>query len=418
MINASIITIGDELLIGQVMDTNSAWIAQQLNITGINLRRRVAVGDVANDIKNALDEEKKHADIILLTGGLGATPDDITKSVLCEYFGGNLIVHPETLAWIKNLFEVIIKRPMIQRNLKQAEVPDNCKVIMNKRGSAPGMWFEQDKKIFISMPGVPHEMKGMMEDIIPELNTHFKLPAIMHRTLLTIGVGESFLADLIIDFENALPSHIKLAYLPNFGIVRLRLSAAGDKKTIDKEMNDLFNKLQILVKPYMVTNKDETMEEVIGNLLLQKKKTLSTAESCTGGYIAHLITSRAGSSEFYEGSIISYSYKAKENLLNVNEEDLEKHGAVSEKIVCQMATGILNKIKSDYTIAVSGIMGPGGGTPDKPVGTVWIATGNNQNLISRKFNLRFDRQKNIQVTAVTALNMLREFILEEYKNEA
>jgi len=418
MINASIITIGDELLIGQVMDTNSAWIAQQLNITGINLRRRVAVGDVANDIKNALDEEKKHADIILLTGGLGATPDDITKSVLCEYFGGNLIVHPETLAWIKNLFEVIIKRPMIQRNLKQAEVPDNCKVIINKRGSAPGMWFEQDNKIFISMPGVPHEMKGMMEDIIPALNTHFKLPAIMHRTLLTIGVGESFLADLIIDFENALPSHIKLAYLPNFGIVRLRLSAAGDKKTIDKEMNDLFNKLQILVKPYMVTNKDETMEEVIGNLLLQKKKTLSTAESCTGGYIAHLITSRAGSSEFYEGSIISYSYKAKENLLNVNEEDLEKHGAVSEKIVCQMATGILNKIKSDYTIAVSGIMGPGGGTPDKPVGTVWIATGNNQNLISRKFNLRFDRQKNIQVTAVTALNMLREFILEEYKNEA
>lgn len=414
MINASIITIGDELLIGQVIDTNSAWMAQQLNIAGIRLRRRIAVGDVWNEIRKALDEEKKDADIILITGGLGPTPDDITKQVLCEYFSGKMIVHEETLAHIKHLFEVVLKRPMIERNLKQAEVPDNCKVIFNTRGTAPGMWFEQDGKIFISMPGVPHEMKGMMEDaVIPALTKHFTFPHIAHRTLLTIGVGESFLADLIADFETALPPHIKLAYLPNFRLVRLRLSASGNlKAAINKELDDLFTRLQQLVKPYMVTSEDETMEEVVGKLLLEKKKTMCTAESCTGGYIAYLLTSRPGSSAYYEGSIVGYSYKAKENLLQVNEQDLKEHGAVSEIIVKQMAAGALHNIRSDYAIAVSGIMGPGGGMPGKPVGTVWIAVGNDQRLVSRKFNLRFDRQRNIQVTAVNALNMLREFILE------
>lgn len=415
MINASIITIGDELLIGQVIDTNSAWMAQQLNNAGIRLRRRVAVGDARNEIREALDEEKKHADIILITGGLGPTSDDITKPVLCEYFGGKMIVHEQTLAHIKHLFEVVLKRTMIERNLKQAEVPDNCKVIINLRGTAPGMWFEQDGKIFISMPGVPHEMKGMMVDeVIPSLAKHFILPHITHRTLLTIGVGESFLADLIVDFETALPAYIKLAYLPNFALVRLRLSALGtDKDIIVTELDNLFLQLQQLVKQYMVTNEDKTMEEVVGKLLLEKKKTLCTSESCTGGYIAHLVTSRPGSSAYYEGSIVSYSYKAKENLLQVNEQDLKEHGAVSEIIVRQMAAGALHNIRSDYAIAVSGIMGPGGGLPEKPVGTVWIAVGNDQRLVSRKFNLRFDRQRNIRITAVNALNMLREFILED-----
>jgi nicotinamide-nucleotide amidase len=313
------------------------------------------------------------------------------------------------------LFEVVLKKPIIERNLKQADVPDNCKVIFNKRGSAPGMWFEQNGKIFISMPGVPHEMKGMMtDDVIPALAKHFTFPHIAHRTLLTIGVGESFLADLIIDFENALPAHIKLAYLPNFGLVRLRLSGSGSSKDIiDEELNSLFSRLQQLVQPYMVTNKDESMEEVLGRLLLNKKKTMCTAESCTGGYIAHLVTSRPGSSAYYEGSIVSYSYKAKENLLQVDEQHLKEQGAVSEIVVREMAAGALHKIKSDYAIAVSGIMGPGGGMPGKPVGTVWIAAGNDKRLVSRKFNLRFDRQRNIQITAVNALNMLREFILED-----
>ena len=415
MINASIITIGDELLIGQVIDTNSAWMAQQLNAAGIQLRRRVAVGDVWNEITEALDEEKQHADIILLTGGLGPTSDDITKPVLCAYFDGKMMVHPETLEHIKHLFEEVLKRPMIERNLKQAEVPDNCKVIFNSRGTAPGMWFEQGGKIFVSMPGVPHEMKGMMiDEVLPALARHFTFPHIAHRTLLTIGVGESFLADLIIDFETALPPHIRLAYLPNFGLVRLRLSASGaDKATMNRELDEHFIHLQQLVKPYLVTTTDEGMEEVVGRLLLQKKKTVCTAESCTGGYIAHLITARPGSSAYYEGSIVSYSYKAKENLLQVKEQDLKEQGAVSEMIVRQMAAGALHNIRSDYAIAVSGIMGPEGGMPGKPVGTVWIAVGNNKELISRKFNLRFDRTRNIQITAVTALNMLREFILND-----
>ena len=414
MINASIITIGDELLIGQVIDTNSAWMAQQLNMAGINLRRRVAVGDNRIDIIEALDEEKKLSDIILITGGLGPTSDDITKTVLCEYFSGKMIMHEESLAHIKHLFETVLKRPMIDSNLKQAEVPDNCTVIFNTRGTAPGMWFEENGKIFVSMPGVPHEMKGMMETVVPELKKQFTFPHIAHRTLLTIGVGESYLADLIREFEVALPPHIKLAYLPNFGQVRLRLSSAGNNKNlIIEELNTFFIDLQQRVKECMVTNEDITFVEVISNLLIEKKKTVCTAESCTGGYLAHLLTTIPGSSAYFEGSLVSYSYKAKENMLQVSHSDLELHGAVSEIVVRQMAVGALHNFKTNYAIAVSGIMGPGGGMPGKPVGTVWIAVGNNSKLESRKFNLRFDRQKNIDITAINALNMLREFILSE-----
>lgn len=414
MINASIITIGDELLIGQVIDTNSAWMAQQLNMAGINLRRRVAVGDNRIDIIEALDEEKKLSDIILITGGLGPTSDDITKTVLCEYFSGKMIMHEESLAHIKHLFETVLKRPMIDSNLKQAEVPDNCTVIFNTRGTAPGMWFEENGKIFVSMPGVPHEMKGMMETVVPELKKRFTFPHIAHRTLLTIGVGESYLADLIREFEVALPPHIKLAYLPNFGQVRLRLSSAGNNKNlIIEELNTLFIDLQQRVKECMVTNEDITFVEVISKLLIEKKKTVCTAESCTGGYLAHLLTTIPGSSAYFEGSLVSYSYKAKENMLQVSHSDLELHGAVSEIVVRQMAVGALHNFKTNYAIAVSGIMGPGGGMPGKPVGTVWIAVGNNSKLESRKFNLRFDRQKNIDITAINALNMLREFILSE-----
>ncbi|MEO8770392.1 MAG: CinA family nicotinamide mononucleotide deamidase-related protein [Ferruginibacter sp.] len=413
MINVSIITIGDELLIGQVIDTNSAWMAQELNKAGISVKRRVAVGDVADDIVKALDEESIHADIILLTGGLGPTADDITKPLLCKYFNGKMIIDEGALANVKYLFEMIFKRPITERNLKQAEVPDNCKVIPNKRGSAPGMLFEKKGKIFISMPGVPHEMKGMMEtDVIPFLIKKFTVPHIAHRTLITFGIGESMINDMILDFENALPSHIKLAYLPNYGMVRLRLTSSGENKdAIETEIDQSFSQLKQLVKAYMITDIDETMEQVLGKLLLQKNKTMCTAESCTGGYIAHLITSVSGSSSFYDGSVVSYSYKAKEDLLGVREKTLLEKGAVSEDVVIEMAKGALQKIKSNYAIAVSGIMGPNGGTPDKPVGTVWVAVGNNEKMLTRKFHFRFERKLNIQLTATNALNLLREFIM-------
>ena len=410
----SIITIGDELLIGQVIDTNSAWMAQQLNKAGIGVSRRVAVGDKWDDIWKALDEESQHADIILITGGLGPTADDITKPLLCKYFNGNMIISEAALENVRYLFEKVFKRELTDRNIKQAEVPDSCTVINNKRGTAPGMWFEKNGKVFVSMPGVPHEMKGMMEtDVIPLLIKKFEVSQILHRTLMTFGIGESMLADLVEDLENSLPENIKLAYLPNYGMVRLRLTAIAEKeKKLDEELDEVFYRFQEKVKPYLVTNLDEKMEEVVGKLLIRKQKKVSTAESCTGGYIAHLLTSIPGSSAFYDGSIVSYSYKAKEDLLQVNEKALLEFGAVSEEIVLQMAKGALEKIGTDYTIAVSGIMGPGGGTADKPTGTVWMAAGNRERLVTRKMHFRYERTINIHLTAVQALNLLREVILE------
>ncbi|MEO6254458.1 MAG: CinA family nicotinamide mononucleotide deamidase-related protein [Ferruginibacter sp.] len=422
MIQASIITIGDELLIGQVIDTNSAWMAEELNKAGIRVVRRVAVGDVWDEIWTALDEEQKHADIILMTGGLGPTADDITKPLLCKYFDGKMIIHEETRQNVIDIFSKL-NRPLIERNLKQAEVPDTCTAFLNKRGSAPGMLFRKphpsspggEGKVFISMPGVPHEMKGFMtDDVIPLLLQEFKFPTIIHKTLLTAGLGESFLAELIKDFEEALPAHIKLAFLPNYGMVRLRLSATGfNTAETENDIHGLFETLKTLVKDYLVTDTDEPMQNVVGQLLISKGKTMCTAESCTGGFISHLLTVIPGSSKFYVGTIVSYSYQAKEDLLQVDKSTLETKGAVSEEVVLQMARGALQHIKSDYVIAVSGIMGPGGGLPDKPAGTVWIAVGNKDNLQAQKLYFRFDRMRNIQLTAVNALNLLRKFILAE-----
>ena len=422
MTQASIITIGDELLIGQVIDTNSAWMAQELNKAGIRIVRRVAVADVWDEIWTALDEEQKHADIILITGGLGPTADDITKPLLCKYFGGKMVVDEKSRQNIMQIF-TRMNRPIIERNLKQAEVPDVCKVLLNKRGTAPGMWFtkahsssaEGEEKIFVSMPGVPFEMKGMMEDdVIPMLVKQFKFPAIIHKTLLTAGVGESFLAELIQEFEEALPKHIKLAYLPNYGMVRLRLSATGfDGAATESEVQEYFNQLKSKVAEYLVTDLDEPMEKVVGKLLLSKEKTMCTAESCTGGYIAHLITAMPGSSAFYNGSIVSYSNSVKEDLLGVENTTLQSHGAVSEQTVIEMAKGALANLKTDYAIAVSGIMGPDGGSTEKPVGTVWIAVGSKDGIETHKVSFRFDRMRNIQLTATTALNFLRKFIISE-----
>lgn len=584
-VNAAIITIGDELLIGQTIDTNSAFIAQELNKIGIWVKRRVAIGDVKEEILNALNEQSKDCQVIIITGGLGPTADDITKPSLCEYFDSKLIVNEAALQNVKDIFTKL-NRPLIERNLKQAEVPDKCLVLQNKRGTAPGMWFsptpttslkaldpakdpsrwegyeesgslleeetvgyryadpvfysllkeyclrfrsnptqgeevlwnllkskqlegykfrrqhiidkyiadfvclkekiivevdglihqlpenklsdqqrtevlnhfgfevirftneevlnetdkvliniltaiknQQNKKnlshlssptggqgaVFISLPGVPHEMKGLMLDsVIPKLKETFQLPVVLHRTLLTSGIGESMLAESIADFENKLPAHIKLAYLPAYGMVRLRLTARGaDKTAIEKELDGLFDELKSLTKEWMIAGEDITLQEAIVKQLKSKNKTLSTAESCTGGNIAHLITSIPGSSAVYNGSIVSYANAAKEDILHVKEETLRLFGAVSEQTVIEMIHGALNQLKTDYAIATSGIMGPDGGTPEKPVGTVWIAIGNRKQIKTTKARFRFDRARNIELTTHTALTMLYRFVKEQ-----
>lgn len=412
---ASIITIGDELLMGQVIDTNSAYLAKELNKIGISLKHRIAVGDDANDIIAALESESKLAKIVILTGGLGPTADDITKPVLCKYFGGKLITHQETLDHITNLFTSVLNRPMIERNIKQSEVPDVCTVLMNKVGTAPGMMFEKDDVLFFSLPGVPYEMIWLMENkvipILVEKNIH---TFIQHKTLITFGAGESFIAERLVDFENNLPSNIKLAYLPNYGMVRLRLTAYGSNKAeITKNIHHHFQKLKDLVNDILLTDEDLTMEALIGKLLLERNQTVATAESCTGGYIAHLITSVAGSSDYYEGSVISYSYAAKEKVLHVEKNILEQYGAVSEQTVSLMAKNVLTLLNTDYSVAVSGIMGPGGKTADKPVGTVWMAVASKQKVVTKLFRFRFDRKKNIELTAMNALVLLRELIVDK-----
>ncbi len=428
-VNASIITIGDELLIGQTIDTNSAFIAQELNRIGVWVRRRVAVGDVKKDIVKAMDEERLYADIIILTGGLGPTADDITKPLLCEYFGGKLVVSQAVLDHVKYLFEKVYMRtgPMLQRNLDQALVPDVCTVLHNARGSAPGMWFDvnpdgvrhngadssEGRKVFISLPGVPHEMKGLMTDeVIPRLEGAFVMPAIIHRTAFTAGQGESMIAETLTSFEVSLPPGIKLAYLPSYGMVKLRLTARGaDKSAVETLVEPYFKQLQELVAPILVTDQDEGLEVVIGKILSGMNKTVGTAESCTGGYIAQLLTSVPGSSGYYKGGVVSYANEVKQGILGVQQSTLDANGAVSEETVIEMVKGALRVLKTDYALATSGIMGPGGGSEVKPVGTVWIAVGDEGSIRTLKLNLRFDRARNTSLAALNALNLLRRFIL-------
>lgn len=409
-VTASIITIGDELLIGQTIDTNSAFIGKELNKCGVWLKRRLAVGDDKNEILKALENESRDVGIVIITGGLGPTADDITKPVLCEYFKAGIIVNQEALENVRWIFQKL-NRPLQDVNLRQAEVPDNCIVLPNKRGTAPGMWFEKDGVVYVSLPGVPHEMKGLMTDsVIPRIKEKFTLPNIEHRTLLVAGKGESEISELLQDFEKALPPHIKLAYLPAYGLVRLRLTGKGGE-SITSEVEDAFARMKPLVAPWLVADTDISLVDAVSRLLRSLKKTVTTAESCTGGYIAHLITSLPGSSDIYPGSIISYANEVKQELLDVDKETIRTYGAVSEETVIEMADGALKKIHADYAVAVSGIMGPGGGWSDKPAGTVWIAVADRNRTQASKFFFRFDRARNIELTANTALNMLRKFIL-------
>lgn len=409
-IKASILTIGDELLIGQTIDTNSAWIATSLNNIGISIQRRVAVGDEWGAIWNALEEEGAKSNIVLITGGLGPTSDDITKPLLCEYFGGKLVTDQDALDNVIEIFTKKLNRPLIERNLKQAEVPNNCVVIQNKRGTAPGMWFEKNGVIFVSMPGVPHEMKGMMENfVMPTLLKKFNIAPIHHRTLLTAGIGESFLAEKLIAFEKSLPENIKLAYLPNYGMVRLRLT---DLKSNSESLliDEQFEILKSTIKDYMVVDQDLSLQEVVAKKLMNSGKTISIAESCTGGYISHLITQMAGSSQYFLGSVVSYSNEMKQDALQVPEEILKEHGAVSIQTVEMMAKGIRLLSKSDFGLATSGIMGPGGGTDEKPVGFVCVGFSSETKTVSTSFQFRFDRRRNIELTAINALDFLRKNI--------
>ena len=586
-VNAAIITIGDELLIGQTIDTNSAFIAQQLNKIGIWVKRRIAIGDVKEEILKSLKEQSEDCDVIIITGGLGPTADDITKPALCEYFNSKLVVDDGTLQNVKDIFTKL-NRPLIERNLKQAEVPDNCIVLPNKRGTAPGMWFgpspgtivkvedgakapsrwevedqseslaeeetvgyrytdpifysllkefslkhrsnptqaedvlwnllkskkledykfrrqhiidrfiadfvclkekliieidglihqlpenqisdqqrtkvlnrlgfevirftndqvvhetndtlsnilsalrkQKEKEsllnissptggqgarpIIISLPGVPHEMKGLITDsVIPKMQQSFDLPVVLHKTLLTSGIGESMIAEAIVDFENNLPPHVKLAYLPAYGMVRLRLTARGSTgEVIDAELDHLSTQLKSLVQEWMVADEDITLHQAVIQLLKSKNKTISTAESCTGGNTAHLLTSISGSSAVYKGSVVSYANEAKQNLLHVKNETLKQFGAVSEQTVHEMVEGALEQLNTDYAIATSGIMGPGGGTAEKPVGTIWIAVANKEKIKTSKQFFRFDRERNIELTSHTASTMLFRFVKEQ-----
>ena len=414
-IKASIITIGDELLIGQVIDTNSAYIAQSLNKIGVTVTKRIAVGDDKNAILDALSNASKQSNIVIITGGLGPTADDITKPLLNEYFGGKLVIHQPSLDHITDIFLNKYKRPLIERNIKQAEVPDVCEVLFNENGTAPGMLFEKEGVLYFSLPGVPHEMKGLVDKyVISKIKKSFKTPSIVHRTLLTAGLGESFLAEIIADFENALPSHIKLAYLPNFGMVRLRLTGTSDNENeLITNMEEVFAELKVKVQAYLVTDKDEAMEVVVGGLLRSNNQTVATAESCTGGYIGHLLSKHAGSSQFYTGGIISYDNRIKTEFLDVSTEILHTVGAVSKEAVEQMAVAVRAKMNTDYGVSVSGIMGPSGQTDEKPLGMVWIGVANKEKVYSKVLYLRFDRSRNIEVTATQAINLLRLLIINK-----
>jgi nicotinamide-nucleotide amidase len=413
-----IINIGDELLIGQVINTNASWMSEQLNLAGYLVSRVSIIPDDPQHILDALKESEERSDLILLTGGLGPTKDDLTKETLCRYFNTRLIFDPMAFKAIEKLFNAR-GFPVTNINRKQAEIPENCIAIPNTNGTASGMWFEKGsaddgkKHIFISMPGVPFEMKTMMiNEIIPRLNKYFKPIAVLHHTILTQGLGESFLSDMLENWETHLPANLHLAYLPQPGIVRLRLTGLGDNLSIlQKQMNEELAKMKSLIKDYIFGEGTETLEEIVGNLLKDKGCTLATAESCTGGYIAYLITSIPGSSAYYKGSIIAYSNEIKTKELGVSEKVLQEQGAVSEAVVKEMAESIRNRFGSDYSIAISGIAGPDGGTKDKPVGLVWIAIAGPAGVQTNKFLFGDNRERNIRRATLQALNLLRKVII-------
>ncbi|MCD6017930.1 MAG: competence/damage-inducible protein CinA-like protein [Bacteroidetes bacterium] len=417
--DAELLTIGNEILIGQITNTNAVWMAQQLNLIGVSVIHMSSVADEREAILKAFDDASERADLVLVTGGLGPTKDDITKKTFCEYLETDLITNEDVLSDVTSFFTKRNKE-LTDINKKQSEVPNGCLVLRNKNGTAPGMWMEKNNTIFVSMPGVPYEMQGIMTDsVLPEIKKRFKLPFIYHKTVLTQGIGESVLSEMISDWEDALvEKEISLAYLPSPGMVRLRLSSKGFNETeLKNKIESETEKVKPLIEKYIYGyeeyGKDQPkIEEIIGQLLLEKGLKLGLAESCTGGYISHLITSVAGSSDYYNGCIVPYHNEFKNNLLKVDSSVFEKHGAVSKECVIAMVKETILTFKADVAIAVSGIAGPGGGTVEKPVGTTWIAVAYGDRIIQKQFVFGDNRQRNIHMTAMTALNMLRKLILK------
>lgn len=404
-----IITIGDEILIGQIVDTNAAWMAAELNKAGFEVVQITSVHDDERRITEALDSALERAEVVLFTGGIGPTKDDITKLTLCRYFDSELVFSADVYADIEKLLKNRM-RAMNELTKSQAMVPDKAVIISNPIGTAPVTWFDKGEKVVVSMPGVPYEMKRAMEfEIIPRLKKQFQPQAIIHKTLLVAGYPESALALKIAEWENALPVQIHLAYLPHFNIVKLRMSAAQDDfVSTQNEIDRQVALLKAILGDAVIAEEDISLEELAGRHLRAAGKMLATAESCTGGHIAHRITTIAGSSAYFKGSVVAYSNEMKTGLLGVDEQVISEYGAVSEEVVSQMAIGVAEKLSADYVIATSGIAGPDGGSDEKPVGTVWIAVGTKDALVSRRFQFSLDRQLNIERTTQMALLMLIE----------
>ena len=405
---AEIISIGDELLYGQTLDTNAHWISHKLDEYNIKVFQRTTIGDDADQILNAFATAAERVDIVLITGGLGPTKDDLTKSLLAEYFGVGMVRHEEVLRDITLLFAKA-SREVTALNAQQADLPANCQKITNPVGTAPGMWFYENNTVFVAMPGVPYEMKSIMtQGILPKLHEIFSKGVLHHHIIKTIGITESSLSDLIEDWEVNLPNHIKLAYLPTKGQVKLRMTGSGDNlNTLKQEIDALKMAIMPKIAKYVYGFGTDSLEGVIGQLLNNNNLTLATAESCTGGYLAHMITSVPGSSRYFKGSVIAYSNEVKITQLGVSTEDLKQQGAVSEEVAKAMAEGVRKELNADIAIATTGIAGPDGGTAEKPVGTVWIAYSDKHKTLAKKFNFSRDRTFIVHWSALAALNMIR-----------
>ncbi|MGD9929883.1 MAG: competence/damage-inducible protein A [Mangrovibacterium sp.] len=411
---AEIITIGDEILIGQVVDTNSAWMGEQLNLYGIEVYQITSVHDNHDHILQAFADAEKRVDLVLVTGGLGPTKDDITKKALCDFFDCGMVVNEQVL---QHVTDMLSRRNVAinQLNKDQALVPEKCTVLHNAYGTAPGMWFERGGTIFVSMPGVPFEMKGLMtEQVLPRLHDTGKAKSIYHQTVLVYGIPESMLAEKIEAWELALPPFIKLAYLPNQLMIRLRLSAYGsDPELLWKEVNRQIETLKTIIPNHIFGYNGDTMAGVTGKLLVQAGAMVGVAESCTGGTISQLFTENPGSSAYFKGAVVAYSNETKTALLGVKTETLQMHGAVSKEVALEMAAGVKKALNTKYAIATTGIAGPDGGTEEKPVGTVWIAVSGQHHVWVERYTFAHNRERNILRSSQTAINMLRQLILTE-----
>lgn len=412
---ATIVTIGDEILIGQIVDTNSGFIAKSLDKIGVDIHEMISISDNKQHILDTFAKLQNQVDLVIITGGLGPTKDDITKKTFCDYFEDTLVENKEVLAHVTQLIESIFKRPITQMNRDQALVPTKCHVLFNKMGTAPGMWMKKENTVFISLPGVPYEMKYLVEnEIIPKVVREYNRPYIIHKTILTYGQGESLVAERIEDWENNLPEFIKLAYLPAPGRVRLRLSARGtDKEILEKAIEENVNSLTQIIGDIIVGFDDsETIEVVIGKLLAQKQLTIATAESCTGGSISSLLTSVAGSSIYFKGSVVSYATEVKEAVLGIPHELIEKHSVVSAQVAEKMALQAQKMFKTDFAIATTGNAGPSKGDSDATVGTLFIALATPQTIVVEEFNFGEPREKVILRAVNKSLEMLQKEILK------